>query len=322
MLNNVKILQSTPENLAEKIEENLSLIKNASVISTISPFGLVYPKQESKVVSIMVNFGKEKILTSRDYPHLGFYQREKVLIIAGNFLVSALPLIYQIKSFFSPLNPGIYWVENEAVFLEADFLPGSCGVYHEVAPLIQIARGCAVIHDCGYALALFKMGSTFKLFQIEGTRVNELPLQFNLNSTAFIQLQRQLYDIKNRYSKDLCGTIPVFNFSRYDFADCDPFRFYKVDFMKLKLLRYIGLIFAPKSLASGTICEQKNLFDIKKNLFRKLYLVSRRYDLLKSPLAFSQEIPIRYLTSSFIILKVELRERDGEIEGIKRQRRR
>jgi hypothetical protein len=301
----VKILQVAPQKLLQKLEENEDQIKKAKVISIITPFGLVYPEKENKAVYTINKFNQGIILKSQNYPHLGFHKREKSLLIADNFVVAVSPYVQQLKNFFTPYSPGIYWVENEAVYLTEDFLPQTCGKIYEFTPLIQIARGAAVSFGYDYALALFKIGSIFKLFQIQNyVEVSELSSPFNFAATSSVQ--PLLDDIKGKLPKALQDVIPIFNFSSCYFSDSYPYRFYQITFSKS--LRYIGLLTAPSILTSITVCKQEDLYYNKKRLLKNLHLVNKNHNLLKKPIAFCQETPIRYLTSNHTILKVGLKE--------------
>ncbi|HAA80071.1 MAG TPA: hypothetical protein GX516_10930 [Thermoanaerobacter sp.] len=301
----VTIFQVTPEKLLQKLEENKEQIKKANVISIIAPFGLVYPEKEDKAIRILKKLASATILKSQDYPQLGFYEREKALLIADNFMVTVYPYLKQLRDFFAPYPPGIYWVENEAVCLTEDFLPQTCGKIYEFAPLLQIARGAAVLFGYRYSLALFKVGSTFKLFQVQNSlEVSELSPPFSFISASSVQ--PLLASLKYRLPENVQGIIPIFNFSSYYFSDSYPYRFYQLAFSKL--LRYIGFLTAPAVLTSLTICKQEELYENKKNLLKNLHLINKKHNFLEKPVVFYQETPIRYLTFNHTILKVGLKE--------------
>lgn len=305
---NAKIIHTTPEDIQTQIKKNMEYIDKAKVVSIISPFGLVYADQEKALANQLKAMGKDKILTSQEYPHLGFFRREKALLAAGNFLVHVIPYLEEIKKFFLPNCPPIYWVENDAVLLEGNFLPRTCGPDQEDAPLIQISRGCSILYGYPKALAIFKSGGVFKIFLIKGILVEEISPKFNLHSPLSSQLYQLLLEIKRGYFEEKIEIIPIFNFTNIDLADSFPFRFQKLSPYAVRLSRLLGIACAPRSIAATCISDHKELQDIREKLLKKLISINEGRGLINEPAVFFKEVPIRYLKSDFSLLTVGLRE--------------
>ncbi|WP_234970257.1 hypothetical protein [Carboxydothermus pertinax] len=301
----VEVLQVTQEKLARALKENDEQIKKAQVVSIISPFALVYPEKENKAHRLLKKFTQAVILKSQNYPHLGFRVREKALLIAAAFKITLSPYLQQLRDFFAPYSPGIYWVENEAVCLTDDFLPQACGKIYELAPLLQIARGAAVLFGYNYALALFKVGPSFRLFQVQNAvEVSELSPSFSFATTSSVQ--HLFAGIKHSHSEKVQGPIPVFNFSGCYFSDSYPYRFYQL--APSRQLRYLGFLTAPAVLTSFALCRQEELEKNKKQLLKSLHLINKKHNFLEKPVAFYQETSLRYLPFNHTILKVGFKE--------------
>lgn len=303
--NQIEVFQVSPEKLLRTLRENDEQIKKAKVISIITPFALVYPEKEDKVIRQFKKFTSATIIKSQDYPQLGFREREKALLIAAAFSVAVYPYLQKLRDFFGPVSPGIYWVENEAIGLTGDFLPQASGKVYEFAPLVQLARGAAVFFGYHYALALFKVDSTFRLFQVQNyTEVSELSPSFSFATTSSVQ--SLFASIKYNLPEKVQGPIPVFNFSSSYFFDSYPYRFYKL--APSWNLRYTGLLTAPAILTSFALCHQEELVKNKKKLLKNLQLINKKHNFLENPVAFSQETSLRYLPFNQTILKVGLKE--------------
>nr|WP_018084997.1 hypothetical protein [Desulfurispora thermophila] len=304
--NLVKVLQVTPEKLIRVLKENKEQIKKTKVVSIITPFALVYPEKENKAIRVLRKFTQAIILKSQNCPQLGFREREKALLIADAFTITVHPYLQQLRDFFAPYSPGIYWVENEAVCLTDDFLQQACGKTYEFAPLLQIARGAAVLFGYRYALALFKVGSAFRLFQVQNyVEVSELSPSFSFITTTS-SVQPLFAGIKYSLPDNAKGLVPVFNFSGCYFSDSYPYRFYQL--APSRPLRYIGFLTAPAVLTSFALCKQEELDKNKKKLLKYLHFINKKHNFLEKPVAFWQETSLRYLPFNHTILKVGLKE--------------
>ncbi|WP_041537690.1 hypothetical protein [Carboxydothermus hydrogenoformans] len=301
----VEILQVTPEKLIRTLKAREEQIKKAQVVSLISPFAMVYPEKENKALRVITKFTPAVILKSQNYPHLGFREREKALLMAAAFIATINPYLQQIREFFIPYSPGIFWVENEAVCVTDNFLPQTCGKVSELAPLYQIARGAAVLFGYHYALALFKVGQAFKLFQVQNSvEVSELSPTFSFTTTSSVQ--HLLASIKSILPENANGPVPIFNFSGYYLADSYPYRIYKL--APSRQLRFLGLLTAPAELTILSLCKQEEIDKNKKKLLKRLQLFNKKHNFLEKPVAFSQETSLRYLPFNQTILKVGLKE--------------